>query len=110
MTPEEFRRHGHELIDRIANYRATLADRPVRSEVAPGAIRAALPKAAPTAPEPFAAIFADLDALILPGLSHFNHPEFFGYFPANSELSSVLGDYLRPASARSASPGRRRRR
>ena len=62
MTPEEFRRHGHELIDRIANYRATLADRPVRSEVAPGAIRAALPKAAPTAPEPFAAIFADLDA------------------------------------------------
>ncbi len=94
MTPEEFRRHGHELIDRIADYRATVAERPVMAQVAPGAIRAALPKAAPAAPEPFADIFRDLDALILPGLSHFNHPEFFGYFPANSELSSVLGDYL----------------
>ena len=56
------------------------------SQVKPGAIRAALPKTAPEAAEPFEAIFADLDALILPGLSHFNHPGFFGYFPANSEL------------------------
>ncbi len=94
MSPEEFRRLGHELIDRIADYRAGVAARPVRAQVAPGAIRAALPKSAPATPEPFAAIFADLDNLILPGLSHFNHPGFFGYFPANSELSSVLGDYL----------------
>jgi len=94
MSPEEFRRHGHELIDRIADYRAGIAQRPVMSQVAPGAIKAALPRAAPARPEPFEAIFADLDALILPGLSHFNHPAFFGYFPANSELSSVLGDYL----------------
>ncbi len=94
MSPEEFRRLGHELIDRIADYRAGVAARPVMSQVVPGSIRAALPKSAPAAPEPFAAIFADLDALILPGLSHFNHPGFFGYFPANSELSSVLGDYL----------------
>jgi aromatic-L-amino-acid decarboxylase len=94
MTPEEFRRLGHELIDRIADYRAGIAERPAMAQVGPGAIRAALPKAAPSAPEPFAAIFADLDRLILPGLSHFNHPGFFGYFPANSELASVLGDYL----------------
>ena len=94
MSPEEFRRLGHELIDRIADYRAGVAARPVRAQVAPGAICAALPKSAPATPEPFAAIFADLDNLILPGLSHFNHPGFFGYFPANSELSSVLGDYL----------------
>jgi aromatic-L-amino-acid decarboxylase len=94
MSPEDFRRHGHELIDRIADYRAGLARRPVMSQVKPGEIRAALPKSAPETPEPFEAIFADLDALILPGLSHFNHPGFFGYFPANSELSSVLGDYL----------------
>jgi aromatic-L-amino-acid decarboxylase len=94
MTPEEFRRLGHELIDRIADYRAGIAERPAMAQVEPGAIRAALPKAAPGAPEPFAAIFADLDRLILPGLSHFNHPGFFGYFPANSELASVLGDYL----------------
>ena len=94
MSPEEFRRHGHELIDRIADYRAGIAARPVMSQVTSGAIKAALPKSAPARPEPFEAIFADLDALILPGLSHFNHPAFFGYFPANSELSSVLGDYL----------------
>ena len=94
MTPEEFRRIGHQLIDRVADYRAGVAAQPVMAQVAPGAVRAALPKAAPAAPEPFEAIFRDLDALILPGLSHFGHPGFFGYFPANSELSSVLGDYL----------------
>jgi glutamate/tyrosine decarboxylase-like PLP-dependent enzyme len=94
VSPEDFRRHGHELIDRIADYRAGIADRPVMAQVKPGAIKAALPKAPPAAPEPFEAIFRDLDALIVPGLSHFQHPAFFGYFPANSELSSVLGDYL----------------
>ncbi len=94
MSPEEFRRLGHELIDRIADYRAGVGELPVMAQVEPGAIRAALPKAAPEAAEPFEAIFADLDALILPGLSHFNHPGFFGYFPSNGELSSVLGDYL----------------
>jgi aromatic-L-amino-acid decarboxylase len=94
VSPEEFRRHGHELIDRIADYRARVAERPVMAQVKPGAIKAALPKAPPAAPEPFEAIFRDLDALIVPGLSRFQHPSFFGYFPANSELSSVLGDYL----------------
>ncbi|HXT08164.1 MAG TPA: pyridoxal-dependent decarboxylase [Roseiarcus sp.] len=94
MTPEDFRRLGHELIDRIADYRAGIGERPAMSQVKPGAIRAALPPAAPEAPEPFEAVFSDLDQLILPGLSHFNHPGFFGYFPSNGELSSVLGDYL----------------
>ena len=94
MTPEQFRRIGHELIDRIADYRAGVADRPVMSQAAPGALRAALPAAPPLRPEPFEAVFADLDRLIMPGLSHWQHPRFFGYFPANSELSSVLGDYL----------------
>jgi glutamate/tyrosine decarboxylase-like PLP-dependent enzyme len=94
VTPEEFRRIGHQLIDRIADYRAGVAARPVMSPARPGALRAALPKAPPRHAEPFAAVFDDLDRLILPGLSHWQHPRFFGYFPANSELSSVLGDYL----------------
>ncbi len=94
MTPEEFRRIGHELIDRIADYRAGVAGRPVMSQASPGALRAALPAAPPLRAEPFEAVFADLDRLIMPGLSHWQHPRFFGYFPANSELSSVLGDYL----------------
>lgn len=94
MNPEEFRKIGHQLIDWIADYRANIADLPVRSLVEPGAVRAQLPATPPIQPESFDAIFADLEQIILPGLSHWQHPSFFGYFPSNGELSSVLGDYL----------------
>ena len=94
MTPEEFRKEAHRLIDWIADYRADVAKRPVMAPVKPGEIRAKLPKAPPEQPESFDAIFADLDRLIAPGISHFQHPRFFGYFPANSDLASVLGDYF----------------
>ena len=92
MTPDEFRRRGHELIERIAAYREGLAARPVRSAAAPGALRARLPAVPPAEPEPFDAIWRDLDELIVPGITHWQHPRFCGYFPANAELSSVLGD------------------
>lgn len=94
MTPEEFRKAGHQLIDWIADYRARVAELPVMSQVAPGEVRAQLPAAPPEQPEPFDGIVRDLDRIILPGLSHWQHPNFHGYFPANSELASVLGDYL----------------
>ncbi|MBL8045077.1 MAG: aminotransferase class V-fold PLP-dependent enzyme [Anaerolineales bacterium] len=94
MTPEEFRQIGHQLIDWIADYRARVAERPVMAQVKPGEVRAQLPAAPPSAPENFSAILRDLDETILPGLSHWQHPQFFGYFPANSELASVLGDYV----------------
>jgi aromatic-L-amino-acid decarboxylase len=94
MNPEEFRRAGHQLIDWIADYRARVADLPVMSRVEPGAVRASLPAAPPAQAESFDAIMHDLEQIIVPGLSHWQHPQFFGYFPANSELASVLGDYL----------------
>ena len=93
MTPEEFRRYGHELIDWIADYRAGVAARPVMSQSAPGDIAAQLPSAPPLAPEPFDRLLADLDTIVMPGLSHWQHPRFFGYFPSNGLLASVLGDY-----------------
>ena len=94
MTPEDFRRHGHRLIDWIADYRETVARHPVMAPVAPGAIRAQLPATPPAAAEPMDAIIADLDRVILPGVTHFQSPRFFGYFPANAPLASVLGDLV----------------
>ncbi len=94
MDPEEFRRRGHQLIDWIADYRTHLPDLPVRSRLEPGAVRAQLPSSPPARPESFDDIFRDLDRIIVPGLSHWQHPGFYGYFPSNSELASVLGDYL----------------
>ncbi len=94
MTPEQFRQFGHQLIDWIADYRARLAELPVMSRAEPGSIRAQLPASPPERPEPFEALLRDLERVIVPGLSHWQHPRFFGYFPANSELASVLGDYL----------------
>ena len=93
MTPEEFRRAGHQLIDWIADYRSKLQERPVMARSAPGEVKAGLPAAPPQAPEPFSDLLGDLDRVILPGLSHWQHPSFFGYFPANSSLASVLGDF-----------------
>lgn len=94
MTPEQFRQHGHQLIDLIADYRQTVAERPVMAQVEPGYLKAALPASAPQQAEPFAAILKDVDQLLMPGLSHWQHPDFYGYFPSNGTLSSVLGDFL----------------
>ena len=94
MTPEEFRRLGHQVVDWVADYRERAASLPVMSRVAPGDIKSQLPASPPQAPEGFEAVLRDLDRVIVPGLSHWQHPRFFGYFPSNGELSSVLGDYL----------------
>lgn len=96
MTPEQFRSAGHELIDWIADYRTRLAagEFPVQSPLNPGEVMAKLSPSAPVDGEPIQAIFSDFVATILPGITHWQHPSFFGYFPANSTLSSVLGDML----------------
>jgi aromatic-L-amino-acid decarboxylase len=94
MTPEEFRAFGYQIVDWIADYRRRVAEYPVMSAVEPGETRAKLPAAPPDSAESFTAILEDMDRIILPGLSHWNHPSFFAYFPANGSLASVLGDYL----------------
>jgi aromatic-L-amino-acid decarboxylase len=94
MTPDEFRRHGHALIDWLADHQARTASLPVMATTAPGAIRDALPADPPDQPEPFDAVIADLDRLVVPGLSHWQHPRFLGYFPANAMPSGMLGDMV----------------
>jgi aromatic-L-amino-acid decarboxylase len=96
VTPEEFRRAGHDLIDWIADYRERVArtEFPVMARTIPGALRAALPPAPPQDPEDFAAIRRDLDALILPACTHWQDPRFHGYFPCNGLEVSVLGDLV----------------
>lgn len=94
MTPEEFRRNGHAAIDWIADYWASLDDLPVRAQVAPGDVRRLLPESAPETGEPFDAMLADLDRIVVPGLTHWQHPRFFAYFPANSSPAAILGDLL----------------
>ena len=94
MSPEEFRRQGHAAIDWIADYWASLDDLPVRAQVAPGDVRRLLPASAPEDGEPFDAVLADLDRVVVPGLTHWQHPRFFAYFPANSSPAAILGDLL----------------
>jgi aromatic-L-amino-acid decarboxylase len=94
MTSAEFRRHGHAVIDWIADYYERVESFPVFSQVAPGDIRAALPKRPPEQGEPFDHVLRDLDATIMPGITHWQHPSFFGYFPANSSGPGILGDLL----------------
>ena len=94
QTPDEFRAAGHAVVDWLADYLAGIADRPVTPPVAPGDVRAMLPAHAPEMGEPFEALLDDIDQVIAPGLTHWQHPGFYGYFPCNSSPPSVLGDLL----------------
>ncbi|HUI08759.1 MAG TPA: aminotransferase class V-fold PLP-dependent enzyme [Bacteroidota bacterium] len=94
MSPEEFRAHAHGLVDWMADYMASVERYPVKSPSAPGEILAALPLHAPETGEQFGDIFADFTRTILPGMTHWQHPSFFAYFPANSSPPSVLAEML----------------
>ncbi len=93
MTPEEFRRAAHELVDWIADRRSSVEQRPVRPDVEPGDIAAKLPAAPPDGAESATAVLADLDSIVAPGITEVQHPMHFGWFPANASLSSILGDF-----------------
>jgi len=92
MTPEAFRSAGHALIDWIADYRAQVADRPVRAQVAPGDIRRQMAATPPDAPIAFDELLTALERVVVPGVTQVQHPMHFGWFPSNAALSAVLGD------------------
>lgn len=94
MTSDEFRKRGHEIVDWVADYRERLRDLPVMSQKAPGDVRGSFPASPPEQPESLDDLVRELDTIITPGMSHWQHPGWFGYFPANASLASILGDII----------------
>lgn len=94
MTPDEFRQHGKAMIDWIADYYEQVESYPVLSSVAPGDVRAALPEHPPASSEPYAEWMADVERAIMPGITHWQSPNFYAYFPANTSFPSILGEML----------------
>lgn len=94
MRWSDFPKWGHWLADWAAQYHATLRDRPVRAQVRPGDTLAALPDRPPDAPQPIAEVIADFERIVMPGITHWQHPRFFAYFPSNAAPAAVLADQL----------------
>jgi aromatic-L-amino-acid decarboxylase len=94
MTPEEFRTAGYRVVDWIANYMADVESFPVRSNVEPGWIRSRLPPTPPDTGESLEAVLHDLDHIVMPGITHWQSPNFFAYFPSNNSGPSILGELL----------------
>ncbi|MGH9773686.1 MAG: pyridoxal-dependent decarboxylase [Candidatus Acidiferrales bacterium] len=94
MTTDEFRRQGKAVVDWIADYYERIETLPVLAQVKPGEIRAALPKGAPETGERFETMLADVEKKILPGVTHWQSPNFFAYFPSNNSFPSILGEML----------------
>jgi len=94
MTPGEFRRHGYAVVDWIADYQSRIESFPTLSPAKPGEIRASLPANPPAQGEPFDALLKDVENLILPGVTHWQSPNFFAYFPCNASGPGILGELL----------------
>jgi aromatic-L-amino-acid decarboxylase len=96
---EAFRAHAHRMVDWMADLLAGIEDRPVWSHVEPGDVRAALPDAPPATPDDFDEVLADLDRVVLPGITHWQHPGWFAYFPSNSSPAAILAEMASAALA-----------
>ncbi len=94
MSSDDFRRYGYEVIDWVADYMDSVEDRPITPAIEPGEIRSMLPDAAPEKPEAFDAILRDLDEIVMPGITHWQSPGWFAYFPANTSPPSILGELV----------------
>src|SRR5512133_1710221 len=94
MKPDEFRKYAHELVEWMAGYMEHVEDFPVKSQVSPGEIFSKIPDHPPLNAEPFDALIRDLDSFIMPGITHWQSPNFFAYFPANASPPSILAEML----------------
>lgn len=94
MDAKEFRRFGYALVDWVADYRERMEKLPVMSPVKPGEIRSALPSSPPNTGSPLGELFPEIDRVVLPGITHWNHPNFFAYFPSNTTYASILADIV----------------
>ncbi|MGI9487595.1 MAG: pyridoxal phosphate-dependent decarboxylase family protein [Geminicoccaceae bacterium] len=94
MDHKTFRTWARRAADWSADYLQSVAERPVRAQAKPGDIVAQLPTAPPEQGEDMASIFDDVDKILMPGMTHWQHPRFFAYFPANSSPPSVIAEYL----------------
>src|SRR5947209_6171800 len=92
--PEEFRRYGYQIVDWLAGYLAEPERFPVLSQVQPGEITASLPPAAPENPEPLDRVLKDFENVLLPGITHWNHPSFFAYFAITGSVPGMLAEFL----------------
>jgi aromatic-L-amino-acid decarboxylase len=97
IPPEEFRRLGHQVVDWIADYLAGGEQYPVLSQLKPGDVRASLRDSAPDRPESLDAIFGDFRDIIVPGITHWNHPSFFAYFAITASAPGILAEMLAAA-------------
>jgi aromatic-L-amino-acid decarboxylase len=97
MNPVEFRKHAHELVEWIAGYMENVEGFPVKSSVAPGEIIDRIPNEPPLHPEPFTSFMKDFEEIILPGITHWQNPNFFAYFPANTSPPSILAEMITAA-------------
>ena len=94
MQSEEFRRHAHAMVDWMADYVRDVGTLPITPAGSPGDIRQRLPASPPAAAEPFEQVFADFKRVIVPGMTHWNHPGWMAYFPGNNSPPSILGEML----------------
>ncbi len=97
MPVNEFRKHGHELIDFIADYMENVEDKPVLAQIQPGDVKSKLPKVPPEKGEKIESIFEDVSKIIMPGMTHWNHPNFMAYFNSTASAPAILGDFLSSA-------------
>ena len=94
MNPDEFRKHAHNLVEWMAGYMENVESYPVKSSVSPGEIFSKIPDSPPEKAESFATLMKDFEEIIMPGITHWQNPNFFAYFPANTSPSSILAEMI----------------